>query len=110
MDDADEVLIRYIFIFLRRVSMRPALFYLGVGFRNLFEQDFTRIGIQYRVRLFGQRQVQLFSVAEADRALSGTRSITRQGENYEAVPLTLIPYYAFANRGETEMQVWLLRE
>lgn len=32
------------------------------------------------------------------------------GENYEAVPLTLVPYYAFANRGETEMQVWLLRK
>lgn len=32
------------------------------------------------------------------------------GEDYEAVPLTLIPYYAFANRGETEMQVWLLRK
>ena len=75
MDDADEVLIRYIFIFLRRVSMRPALFYLGVGFRNLFEQDFTRIGIQYRVRLFGQRQVQLFSVAEADRALSAVERV-----------------------------------
>ncbi len=28
---------------------------------------------------------------------------------YEPFPLTLIPYYAFANRGETEMQVWLLR-
>ena len=31
------------------------------------------------------------------------------GEDYEEIPLTLIPYYAFANRGETEMQVWLLR-
>lgn len=29
---------------------------------------------------------------------------------YEAFPLTLIPYYAFANRGETEMQVWLLKK
>lgn len=28
---------------------------------------------------------------------------------YEPFPLTLIPYYAFANRGEAEMQVWLLR-
>lgn len=28
----------------------------------------------------------------------------------EEVPLTLIPYYAFANRGETEMQVWILRK
>ena len=32
------------------------------------------------------------------------------GEDYEEIPLTLIPYYAFANRGETEMQVWLLRK
>lgn len=30
------------------------------------------------------------------------------GDDYEEIPLTLIPYYAFANRGETEMQVWLL--
>lgn len=29
-------------------------------------------------------------------------------DDYEEIPLTLIPYYAFANRGETEMQVWLL--
>lgn len=31
-------------------------------------------------------------------------------DDYETIPLTLIPYYAFANRGETEMQVWLLRK
>lgn len=28
----------------------------------------------------------------------------------QPVPLTLIPYYAFANRGETEMVVWLLKK
>ncbi|MBP5738223.1 MAG: glycoside hydrolase family 127 protein, partial [Abditibacteriota bacterium] len=27
---------------------------------------------------------------------------------YEEVPLTLIPYFGFANRGETDMNVWLL--
>lgn len=32
------------------------------------------------------------------------------GYDYEEIPLTLIPYYAFANRGESEMQVWLLRK
>lgn len=32
------------------------------------------------------------------------------GDDYEEIPLNLIPYYAFANRGETEMQVWLLRK
>ena len=32
------------------------------------------------------------------------------GDDYEEIPLTLIPYYAFANRGESEMQVWLLRK
>lgn len=32
------------------------------------------------------------------------------GDEYEPLPLTLIPYFAFANRGETEMQVWLLRK
>ncbi len=31
-------------------------------------------------------------------------------DDYEEVPLTLIPYYAFANRGTTEMQVWMLRK
>lgn len=31
-------------------------------------------------------------------------------DDYEEIPLTLIPYYAFANRGESEMQVWLLRK
>ena len=32
------------------------------------------------------------------------------GDDYEEIPLTLIPYYAFANRGETEMIVWFLRK
>ena len=31
-------------------------------------------------------------------------------DNYEKIPLTLIPFYAFANRGATEMTVWLLRK
>ena len=31
-------------------------------------------------------------------------------DDYEKIPLTLITYYAFANRGESEMQVWLLRK
>lgn len=31
-------------------------------------------------------------------------------DDYEEIPLTLIPYCAFANRGESEMQVWLLRK
>lgn len=30
-------------------------------------------------------------------------------ENYEEFELTLIPYYAFANRGTTEMNVWILK-
>lgn len=30
--------------------------------------------------------------------------------DYEEIPLVLIPYCAFANRGTTEMQVWLLRK
>lgn len=32
------------------------------------------------------------------------------GEDYDEAPLTLIPYYAFANRGETDMQVWFLKK
>lgn len=29
---------------------------------------------------------------------------------FDAIPLKLIPYYAFANRGTTEMHVWILRK
>lgn len=32
------------------------------------------------------------------------------GDDYEEIPFTLIPYYAFANRKESEMQVWILRK
>lgn len=32
------------------------------------------------------------------------------GDDYEKFTLKLIPYYAFANRGETEMVVWFLRK
>jgi len=31
-------------------------------------------------------------------------------DNYEEFPLTFIPYFAFANRGTTEMQVWILKK
>ena len=31
-------------------------------------------------------------------------------ENDEEISLTLIPYFSFANRGETEMHVWILRK
>lgn len=31
-------------------------------------------------------------------------------DDYESIPLTLIPYHAFANRGTTEMYVWLLEK
>lgn len=31
-------------------------------------------------------------------------------DDFEEVPVTLIPYYAFANRGTTEMCVWLLEK
>ena len=31
-------------------------------------------------------------------------------DTYETFPLKLIPYYAFANRGTTEMHVWLLKK
>ncbi len=31
-------------------------------------------------------------------------------DNFEAVPLTLIPYFAFANRGESDMITWILEK
>jgi DUF1680 family protein len=31
------------------------------------------------------------------------------GEGYEACQLRFIPYYAFANRGETDMRVWIIK-
>ena len=34
----------------------------------------------------------------------------RAKEEYREIPLTLIPYYAFANRGTSEMYVWLLQK
>lgn len=35
---------------------------------------------------------------------------SKAGDDYEKFTLKLIPYYAFANRGETEMSVWFLRK
>ena len=32
------------------------------------------------------------------------------GDDYEPCTLQLIPYYAFANRGESEMLVWFLKK
>ncbi len=44
------------------------------------------------------------------RPASSDQLYADASENVEAFSLRLIPYYAFANRGETEMQVWLLRK
>ncbi len=38
------------------------------------------------------------------------RLYTVAEDNWVEIPLTLIPYYAFANRGITEMYVWLLEK
>ena len=35
---------------------------------------------------------------------------SKAGDDYEKFTLRLIPYYAFANRGETEMVIWFLRK
>ena len=35
---------------------------------------------------------------------------SKAGDDYEKFTLRLIPYYAFANRGETDLAVWFLRK
>lgn len=58
------------------------------------------------------------SIAEADlMALKGTAKISKNSPSdglyrelntqYESVPVTLIPYFAWANRDEADMAVWL---
>ena len=36
--------------------------------------------------------------------------IAENENDYENITLKLIPYHAFANRGESEMRVWLTRK
>ena len=31
-------------------------------------------------------------------------------DEYDEIPLKFIPYYAYANRGETELLVWVLKK
>lgn len=62
-----------------------------------------------------------FELADSDFLLPALRTVgyrPREMEQlygtdsdaYEEIPLTLIPYYAFANRGTTEMAVWILKK
>jgi len=41
---------------------------------------------------------------------SGDKLYCKANKNYEEIPLKLIPYYAFANREESSMQVWFLQK
>lgn len=48
--------------------------------------------------------------AKAYREKECEELYTEIGDDYEEFKMKLIPYYAFANRGETEMNVWLLKK
>lgn len=48
--------------------------------------------------------------ADAYREKESDKLYSEVGDDYEKFKLKLIPYFAFANRGESEMYVWLLRK
>ena len=59
----------------------------------------------------GDREFMLPSLhTTAFRQKSSGALYAPAGDDYEEVPLKLIPYYAFANRGETEMMTWIMRK
>lgn len=94
----------------RIAVMRGPVVYCGEGVDN--GEDLRSIAIDtcgnYEI---GKSEFLLPTIkADAYKEKLSNELYSEIGDDYEKICLTLIPYYAFANRGETEMLVWFLRK
>lgn len=93
----------------RIAVMRGPVVYCAEGIDN--GPDLKSVVLDHDGEFCIEKSEFLLSVIKATgyRPRENEALYTEACDDYEKIPLTLIPYYAFANRGETEMQVWLLR-
>ncbi len=94
----------------RVAIMRGPVVYCAEGVDN--GRDLSSIRIDIRAA-FEERASEFLLPTLHAKAYTVRESeslYTIAGDDLIEIPLTLIPYYAFANRGETEMCVWLLEK
>ena len=94
----------------RIAVMRGPVVYCAEGVDN--GKDLRSVRIDRKTAFTeGKNDMLLPSLtATAYRQIESDLLYSDAGDDYEEIPLTLIPYYAFANRGETEMCIWLLEK
>lgn len=94
----------------RIAIMRGPVVYCAEGIDNGSDIKNLRIDIKGEFNL-GGTEFMLPDIHTTGYQLKASDSLySPAGDDYEEVPVKLIPYYAFANRGTTEMCVWLLEK
>ena len=94
----------------RVAVMRGPVVYCAEGIDNGSDIKAIRIDPSEKFKLEDSKFLLPVLATTAYRPKADQRLYYEAGDDYETLPLKLIPYYAFANRGETEMQVWFLRK
>ncbi len=94
----------------RVAVMRGPVVYCAEGVDNGADVKSVAVDIRSEFRVEASELLLPVLKTEAYRPRETESLYYEADEAYETVPLTLIPYYAFANRGESDMQVWLLRK
>jgi DUF1680 family protein len=94
----------------RVAVMRGPVVYCAEGIDNGKDLSALRISTDSEFTL-GSSELGLPTLCTSAYQLKESEALySFAGEDWERKPLTLIPYYAFANRGTTEMLVWLLEK
>lgn len=94
----------------RIAIMRGPVVYCAEGIDNGSDIKNLRIDTKGEFNL-GDTEFMLPDIHTTGYQLKASDSLySPAGDDYEEVPVKLIPYYAFANRGTTEMCVWLLEK
>lgn len=94
----------------RVAVMRGPVVYCAEGVDNGADIKSISVDVNAEVELEDSLFLLPILKTTAYRPKETDRLYYEVGDDYEETKLTLIPYYAFANRQETEMQVWLLRK
>lgn len=94
----------------RVAVMRGPVVYCAEGVDNGADIKSISVDVNAEVELEDSLFLLPILKTTAYRPKETDRLYYEVGDDYEETQLTLIPYYAFANRQETEMQVWLLRK
>jgi DUF1680 family protein len=80
----------------------------GVEVENIVIPADAKLTAEYQADVLdGVATITTEAIAEANPIWNGGLYRPKQTEGEKRIPLTLVPYYAWANRGAGEMSVWL---